>query len=424
MSTTDTDTKSMTIEDMARRASDAARLVADLSTDVRNAVLIDLADRVAANEDAILKANQEDMAASEAAGLDAPKLKRLKLTKEGLAQMRDGLKQVASLEDPVGAVTRSYAVPSGLGVEKVRTPLGVIAMIYEARPGVTVDAFTLCFKAGNACLLKGGKEADRSNRFLAGLIKESLAAHGAPEDAMFAMTSSDREDLRRMLTLSDDIDLVIPRGGAGLIRFVHEHSRIPTIQHFHGVCHVYVDKSADLNKALEIVATGKTSAPATCNSTECVLVHADVAESFVPRLAERAANDGVEIRGDDRFRALGGDTVKPAAEDDYGAEFLDLILAAKVVDSFDDAVDHIGRFSSGHTEAIVATDQATAETFCRRVRSSCVLVNASTRFNDGFQLGLGAEIGISTSRIHAYGPMGLEGLTIERYVVRGEGQTR
>lgn len=401
-------------------------MVADLPGVMRNAVLLDLADRIAGREAEILRANSEDMKAAEAAGVDAPKLKRLKLTPEGLGQMREGLRQIAGLSDPVGQVTRSYAVPSGLKVEKVRTPLGVIAMIYEARPGVTIDAFALCFKAGNACLLKGGKEADRSNRLLASIARESLDANGAPADAMHAITSSDREELKKMLTLSDDIDLVIPRGGAGLIRFVHEHSRIPTIQHFHGVCHVFVDKGADLEKALEIVATGKTSAPATCNTTECVLVHKDVAGAFLPRLIERAGKDGVEIRGDESFvaAAKGAAHVRAASDADWGTEYLDLILAARVVDSFDGAVGHIGRYSSGHTEAIVTEDKATAEAFCRRVRSSCVLVNASTRFNDGFQLGLGAEIGISTSRIHAYGPMGLEGLTIERFVVRGDGQTR
>lgn len=401
-------------------------MVADLPGAVRNAVLLDLAGRIAAGEAEILAANSEDMKAAEAAGVDAPKLKRLKLTTEGLGQMREGLRQIAGLPDPVGQVTRSYTVPSGLKVEKVRTPLGVIAMIYEARPGVTIDAFALCFKAGNACLLKGGKEADRSNRLLASIARASLVANGAPADAMHAITSSDREELKTMLTLSDDIDLVIPRGGAGLIRFVHEHSRIPTIQHFHGVCHVFVDKGADLDEALEIVATGKTSAPATCNTTECVLVHKDVADAFLPRLIERAGKDGVEIRGDDAFvaAAKGAAHVRAATDGDWGTEYLDLILAARVVDSFNDAVAHIGRYSSGHTEAIVTEDKAAGEDFCRRVRSSCVLVNASTRFNDGFQLGLGAEIGISTSRIHAYGPMGLEGLTIERFVVRGDGQTR
>lgn len=421
-----TATATPTIEAIAHAARLACTRVADLTEAERNAVLLDLAERITARGPDILAANARDMATAREAGLDSAKLRRLELTEKGLDQMVAGLRQIASLPDPVGQVTKSYTVPSGLNVEKVRTPLGVIAMIYEARPNVTVDAFSLCFKAGNACLLKGGKEANFANQFLAGLIKESLAACGAPEDAMFAITSSDREEMRRMLTLSDDIDLVIPRGGANLIRFVHEHSRIPTIQHFEGVCHVFVDAGADLDKALEIVATGKTSAPATCNTTECVLVHADVAKAFIPRLVERAAKDGVTIRADERFAAFAGGAacVEPASDADWGTEYLDLILAAKVVDGFEDALAHINRHTSNHTEAVVTEDKPTAEAFCRRVKSSCVLVNASTRFNDGFQLGLGAEIGISTSRIHAYGPMGLEGLTIERFVVRGDGQTR
>lgn len=257
-----------TIEQTARAARLASARVADLPGETRNAVLLDLAGRLATHEAEILAANAQDLAAALAAGLDTPKLRRLELAPAGLAQMSEALRQIAALPDPVGQVTRSDTVPSGLHIQKVRTPLGVIAMIYEARPGVTVDAFALCFKAGNACLLKGGKEADHSNRCLAGLIQASLAAHGVPAEAMTALTTSDRDELRRMLTLSDDIDLVIPRGGTALIRFVHEHARIPTIQHFHGVCHVFVDRAADLDKALAIVATGKSSAPATCNATE------------------------------------------------------------------------------------------------------------------------------------------------------------
>jgi glutamate-5-semialdehyde dehydrogenase len=414
----------MTIERVARAAREASIDVANLPGEVRNSVLLDLAEGVLARKIDILSANAEDMATSETVGLDAPKLKRLKLTSVSLAQMAAGLRQVASLQDPVGEVTRSYTVPSGLEVKKVRTPLGVIAMIYEARPSVTVDAFALCFKAGNSCVLKGGKEADNSNRLLSSIIKETLESHGVPADAMSAITSSDRNELRQLLTLHDDIDLVIPRGGAGLIRFVHEHSRIPTIQHFHGVCHVYVDSSADLDKAIEIVVTGKASAPATCNATECVLIHKDVSDEFIPKLVDRATAEGVEIRGDEQCREIGGSSVQNATNEDYGAEFLDLVLAAKIVDSFDEAVNHIEKFSSNHTEAVLAEDTSIAEEFCRKVRSSCVLVNASTRFNDGFQLGLGAEIGISTNRIHAYGPMGLEGLTIERYIVHGQGQVR
>ena len=414
------------IEDLARAARLACGRVAGLPGSVRDSVLLDLADRIADAEAEILAANEEDTAAARAGGLDDAKIRRLALTPASLAQTRDGLRQIAGLPDPVGRVTRSDTTPAGLRVDRVRTPLGVIAMIYEARPGVTVDAFALCFKAGNACLLKGGREARRSNETLAGLIRASLRAHGAPEEALIALTAADRDEVRRMLTLSDDIDLVIPRGGEALIRFVHEHARIPTIQHFRGVCHVYVDLAADIEKALDIVVNGKCSAPAACNATECVLVHAGVASEFAPRLAERLEAEGVEVRADERFRRAAGDApnVAPAAETDFGAEFLDLVLAARVVDGLEEAVAHIVRYGSDHTEAVVTEDAATADAFCAAVRSSCVLVNASTRFNDGYQLGLGAEIGISTSRIHAYGPMGLEGLTIERFVVRGGGQTR
>lgn len=414
------------IEAVAKEARAASRLVADLSAETRRAVLIDLAERIDREREAILDANNKDMRKAEAAGLDTPKLRRLELTENGLDQLSQGLRQIAALPDPVGEVTRETIVPSGLRVSRVRTPLGVIAMIYEARPGVTIDAFALCFKSGNACILKGGKEAAHSNAFLADLVRRSLRAHGAPEHAIAVITSSEREELKHLLTLSDHIDLVIPRGGEALIRFVHEHSRIPTIQHFRGVCHVYVDKNADLSMALQIVTTGKASAPATCNSTECALVHAGVAERFIPELIQRCADLGITIKGDEHVLTLadGAPNVEPAQSGDWGHEFLDLILAVRVVDSMEVALSHIAKYTSDHTEAIVTRDNVTAEAFCRRVRSSCVLVNASTRFNDGFQLGLGAELGISTTRLHAYGPMGLEGLTIERFVVDGQGQTR
>ncbi|MEM1166636.1 MAG: glutamate-5-semialdehyde dehydrogenase [Planctomycetota bacterium] len=414
--------------DIAAAAADAkaaSRRVATLSTDAKNALLRDLADRVDARRAEILEANDADMAASEAGGLPGPKLKRLKLTETSLDQLSAGVRQIADLPDPIGQITRESTVPSGLRVTKRRTPLGVIAMIYEARPGVTIDAFALCFKAGNAAILKGGKEADRSNRCLAAIAREALRAHGMPEAAITAFISSDREELKRMLQLADSIDLVIPRGGEPLIRFVAEHSAIPTIQHYHGVCHAYIDKAADLDMALEIVATGKTSAPATCNALECVLIHEGVAGAFVPALVARCRADGIELRADERVRArAGAEPVTPASDDDWGTEYLDLILAARVVESFDAALDHLAEYSSGHTDTIVTQDPDTAERFCSAVDSSCTLVNASTRFNDGFQLGLGAEIGISTTKIHAYGPMGLEELTTQRFVVHGTGQVR
>lgn len=410
----------------AARCKQASRTLAFLPSETKDAVLRTLAEGIREHVADILAENREDMAAARGAGIGDAKLRRLELTEASIGQIAEGLEQIASMPDPIGMPTRDDTVPSGLRVKKVRTPLGVVAMIYEARPGVTVDAFALCFKAGNACLLKGGREAAQSNVRLQELARHALRTHGCPESAIELVTTSDRDELKQMLTLTESIDLVIPRGGETLIRFVHEHARVPTIQHFQGVCHVYVDASADLDTALEIVATGKTSSPATCNTTECVLVHESVAAAFVPMLAERAERDGFEIRAEPKFAAAAGgaSSVKPAAGDDFGAEFLDLILAAKVVDSLDEAVAHIARFGSDHTEAIVATDEGAQAEFVRRVTSSCVLVNASTRFNDGFQLGLGAEIGISTSRLHAYGPMGLEELTTQRFVVEGHGQTR
>ena len=414
------------IREAARRAKEASRILASLPSETKNAVLRTLAQLLRTHADTVLAANADDMADARSAGLPDAKLRRLVLTAESITQIADGIEQVAGMPDPIGSITRDGTVPSGLRVRKIRSPLGVIAMIYEARPGVTVDAFVLCFKAGNACLLKGGREAIHSNEALLALARRALAAHGCPAHAIELVTTSDREELKLMLTLSESIDLVIPRGGETLIRFVHEHARVPTIQHFQGVCHVFVDRSADLDKAIEIVATGKTSAPATCNTTECVLVHSDVAGAFVPRLARRAEHDGFQIRGDHRFLSLAGGSraVVAASEHDFGTEFLDLILAAKVVASLDEAIEHITRYASDHTEAIVAEDEDAQREFVARVTSSCVLVNASTRFNDGFQLGLGAEIGISTSRLHAYGPMGLEELTTQRFVVFGQGQTR
>ena len=411
------------IEGLAQGARDAATRVATLSTETKNAVLRDLADRIEAQRDAITQANEQDLAAAREAGIGDAKLNRLKLTPEAIPQMAAGLRQIADLPDPVGAVTKDDVVPSGLRVRKVRCPIGVIMMIYEARPNVTIDAFALCFKAGNACILKGGREAQNSNRVLAALAAEALDAFDAPPAAVTLLTTSDRDEIKQLLSLEQYIDLVIPRGGEQLIRFVHEHSRIPTVQHFHGVCHIYVDAAADPEQALEICTTAKTSSPATCNAAECVLVHEAIASDFLPRLAEKLAAAGVEMRGDCEVCDL-CPTAIPATADDWGHEFLDLILAVKIVPDADAAIAHIQHYASGHTEAVLTTDTSVADDFARRVQSSCVLVNASTRFNDGFQLGLGAEIGISTCKIHAYGPMGLEELTAQRYIVEGAGQTR
>jgi glutamate-5-semialdehyde dehydrogenase len=414
---------SSAIEAAARAARDASRVLAALPTATKDAFLRDLADAIDARQAEVLAASAQDLDSARAAGLAAPKLARLGLTEPSLRQVTDGVRQIASLPDPVGAVVRESVVPSGLRVRRVRTPLGVICMIFEARPGVTIDAFALCFKAGNACLLKGGKEAAGASGLLASIARERLAAHHLPEAAIASIAGLDRETLRHLLTLDTLIDLVIPRGGHELIRFVAQHSKIPTIQHYQGVCHVYIEASADLAMARRVCLNGKVSAPATCNATECVLVDRKIAADAVPALVAEFVAAGVEVRGDPEVVRL-APAAKPASNDDFGKEFLDLIVAMRVIDGLDDAISHIQRFGSGHTEAIVTRDPAMADAFTRRVQSSCVLVNASTRFNDGYQLGLGAEIGISTTRLHAYGPMGLEELTVQRFVVEGDGQTR
>ncbi len=415
--------KVQSIESLAQRSRKAAAELSRLSTAIKNDVLSDLARRIEEAAPEIMRANEQDLTTAKAAGLGDAKLRRLALSDSSIRRMADGLRQVAALDDPVGKITREYAAPSGLLVRKVRCPIGVIMMIYEARPNVTIDALALCFKSGNTCILKGGHEASHSNQMLMDLARQSLAAKGVTPDVAILLTTSDREELKTLLRLDHYIDLVIPRGGTELIQFVHEHSRIPMVQHFHGVCHIFVDASADIERAVDLCATAKTSGPATCNAVECLLVHEKISPTFVPKLAERLKKDSVELRGDSSVCLL-APYATPANEDDWGREFLDLILACKVVPDLDAAIAHIHRYGSNHTDAILSDDTANQKAFVERVQSSCTLVNASTRFNDGFQLGLGAEIGISTSKIHAYGPMGLEELTTQRYVVQGQWQTR
>ena len=416
-------TQERTITEIAKAARAASNEVAVLDDETRAGVLHALSKRLDEHRQRVLDANDEDMRAASENGVAAPKLKRLKLDDASIDQLIDGLNQIAESQDPVGQVTREQTLENGLRVQRQRTPLGVIAMIYEARPGVTVDAFALCFRSGNACVLKGGREASRSNAALAELIRDTLGSHGVTPDAMQSICDISRDEVRTMLTLSDEIDLAIPRGGEALIRFVDEHARMPTVLHYKGVCHIYVDRDADPAQAAEIIATAKTSNPATCNTVECVLVHEAIAQALCAELGPKLQSVGVELHADETICGL-LPWAKPATETDWGAEYLDLILAARTVGSIDEAIEHIERFGSNHTDAIMTMNTETADAFCRRIRSSCVLVNASTRFNDGYQLGLGAELGISTSRVHAYGPMGLEGLTIERWVVQGDGQTR
>lgn len=408
---------------VAQAAADAARGLGALSTNAKNAVLMKVARRVEAAREEILAANAADMEAARARGLASAKLRRLEVTSGSLAQAIAGIGEIAKLADPVGQVTSDVMRPNGLRVRRVRTPLGVIAMIFEARPLVTLDAFALCFKSGNACVLKGGKEAARTAGVLARCVREALAARGLSDGVMAAVNDWSREQVAELVAMEGLVDLAIPRGGPELIAFVRQHAKVPCIFHAAGVCHVYVDASADAAMATGIVVNGKTSAPATCNATECVLVHAQAAGRVLPGLAMELSRCGVVMHADERARALMAGAVA-ATEGDWGREYLDLEIAVRVVDSMEEALAHIARYGSDHTEAIVTQDEGQAAEFVARVRSSCAVVNASTRFNDGFQLGLGAEVGISTSRLHAYGPMGLEELTTTRFVVEGNGQVR
>ena len=411
------------VRQLAEGARAASQASASLDGAQRVALLRAMADAVAAGSDDILKANAVDMQRAADAGTTGAMLDRLKLDADRVAGIVTAIREVAELPDPIGQITRSDVRPNGLQVDKVRIPLGLIAMIYEARPNVTADAAALCLRAGNAVLLRGGSEARDSNIAIAACLHRALRDQGLPAEAVSLVEDTAREHVLELLQLSDLIDLAIPRGGEKLIRFVAEHARVPVIKHYKGVCHLYVDRAADPALALKLAIDGKLSRPGVCNALETMLVHADVAEQWLPgALAELSAR-GAEIRGCDRTRALFADAV-PATEADYDAEYLAPILAVRVVDGIDGAIAHIHRYTSDHTEVIASTDTAASDRFIREIRSSAVVVNASSRFNDGSALGLGAEIGISTTRLHAYGPMGLESLTIERYVVRGEGQVR
>jgi glutamate-5-semialdehyde dehydrogenase len=394
-----------------------------LDTPGKRALLNDMADALERRIDDVLRANAQDMQHAADKGVQGAMLDRLRLDPARVAGIAQALREVAQLADPVGVVTRQETLANGVTVERVRIPLGVIAMIYEARPNVTADAAALCLMAGNAVILRGGSEAIHSNRAIAAALHEALQAHGLPTAAVTLVEDLSRETMVALLQLSDLVDLAIPRGGEGLIRFVTEHARVPVIKHYKGVCHLYVDRLADLALALNLLIDGKTSRPGVCNALETVLVHRDVADAFLPRAAAALRERGVELRGDQATRALVPEA-NPATEDDFAAEFLDLIIALRVVDSLDEAIAHIRRFGSDHTEVIATSDASTAQRFVQSLRSAVVMVNASSRFSDGGQLGLGAEIGISTTRLHAYGPMGAESLTIERFVVRGEGQVR
>jgi glutamate-5-semialdehyde dehydrogenase len=409
---------------LAQRAKDASRVLANASTAQKNAVLRRAADALrGAAGDRVIEANAQDMAAAEQMGLSKAMLDRLQLDRTRLDGVADGLEQVVSLPDPVGILVEERVLENGLRVGKMRAPLGLIGIIYESRPNVTADAASLCLKSGNAVLLRGGKEAFHSNTAIAEVFTQALADEGLPPEAVTLLPTTDRQATLVMIGLDGIVDMVIPRGGEGLIRFVAEHAKVPVIQHYKGVCHVFVDRSADPDMALEIALNAKVQRPGVCNAMETLLVDAAVAPTFLPKLGAAMRAKGVEIHADDRAAAhLNG--VKPASEADWDTEYLDLILNVGVVDGIDAAIEHVAKHGSNHTEAIVTKDAAHADRWLREVDASLVLVNASTRFNDGFALGLGAEIGISTTKLHAYGPMGLAELCTLKWVGQGEGQVR
>ncbi|HLT69033.1 MAG TPA: glutamate-5-semialdehyde dehydrogenase [Acidimicrobiales bacterium] len=411
------------IAELGARAKAASRVLATTSTATKDAALLTAADLLVERVDDVLAANAEDVEREQAAGASATVLDRLRLTPARVEGMADGLRQVAALPDPVGEVGSGWTRPNGLRISTVRVPLGVVAIIYENRPNVTSDAFGLCLKSGNAAFLRGSSGAIRSNVAIAGVLREALAKSGLPEDALVLVEDTSREAAVEFMRQRDHVDCLIPRGGPSLIRSILENATVPYVIDGDGNCHVYVDAAADLDMAVEVVANAKTQRPSVCNAAETLLVHRAVADRFLPQVAPRL--EGVELVGDEATRAtLGEDRVAPATEDDWANEFLDLKLAIRVVDSLDEAIDHITRYGTGHSEAIVTTDLRAADRFTTEVDAAAVLVNASTRFVDGEQFGFGAEIGISTQKLHARGPMGLRELTTEKYVVRGEGHTR
>lgn len=408
---------------MGDRAVAAARALAQLSARRKNAILMAMADELDARVATLLAANAKDMEAGRQAGLSAAMLDRLLLNEGRIAGMSKGLRAVAGLKDPVGTRISRWIRPNGLVIHKVRVPIGVIAIIYEARPNVTADAAGLCLKAGNAVILRGGKEALNSNAAIVEAMMAGGRKKGLPDDAIHLVMTTDRDAVRELVQLEGRVDLVIPRGGENLIRAVTEQARVPVIKHYKGVCHVYVDVTANLDMALKIVENAKCQRPGVCNAIEKVLVHQAIAEKFLPAMAERLKLRGVELRGDEEARRIVPD-MKPAVEDDWYAEYLDLILAVKVVSDVGSAIQHINHYGSHHSDAIVTSDEAAQKKFTDEVDSATVYVNASTRFTDGGEFGMGAEIGISTDKIHARGPMALEELTTYKYVILGNGQIR
>ena len=412
-----------TIDDLAKQARRASIALMALSTTTKNAVLMRVAELLELKREQLQDANGKDLAAGKEKGLSPAMLDRLRLSDAVVNGMITGLHELCGLPDPIGKIENLVKRPNGLQVGRMRVPLGVIAMIYESRPNVTVDAAALCLKTGNAVILRGGSEAIHSNLALADLLQQALGEHQLDRNAVQVIPVTDRQAISQLLTLEEDIDLVIPRGGESLIRFVTAHSRIPVLKHYKGVCHLYVDKDADLAKAVPLAVNSKAHRPGVCNALEGLLVHSDIAAAFLPQAVQALTACGVELRGCPQSVALAAG-IQAADPEDWGTEFLDLILCIKVVQDFAEAKQYIATYGSHHTESIVTENYSTAQRFIAEIDASAVMVNASTRFNDGGELGLGAEIGISTTKLHAYGPMGLEELTTRKFVVFGQGQIR
>ena len=417
----------MDIKDYMQQLGQAARLasraMAKADTQTKNQALLLIAAAIRREAHALLAANQQDLAAAKANGMEDAMLDRLTLTEKSIANMAEGLTQIASLPDPIGEMSDFKYRPSGIQIGKMRVPLGVIGIIYEARPNVTIDAAGLCIKSGNACILRGGSEAIHCNQALAKLVHEGLTKAGLPESAVLVVETTDRAAVGELITMKTYVDVIVPRGGKGLIERISNEARIPVIKHLDGNCHVYVDDEADLDKAVRILENSKTQRLGTCNTAESLLVARSIAPTALPLLANMLVSKGIEIRGCAETRAIVKEAV-PATEEDFYTEYLDAIISCKVVADVDEAIAHINQHSSQHTEAIVTENYTKARQFLREVDSSSVMVNASTRFADGFEYGLGAEIGISTDKLHARGPVGLEGLTSLKYIVLGNGEVR
>jgi glutamate-5-semialdehyde dehydrogenase len=408
---------------LGQRARAASPLVASADTARKNAALLAMAEAIGASRESLAEANSLDLAAGREKGLSGAMLDRLALTQPRIDAMLEGLRQVAALADPIGAMTDLRYMPSGIQVGRMRVPLGVIGIIYESRPNVTVEAASLCLKAGNACILRGGSEAIHSNTAIAASIRQGLAVAGLPADAVQVVETTDRGAVGELITMPEFVDVIVPRGGKGLIERISKDARVPVIKHLDGVCHVYIDDYADVEKAIRIAVNAKTHRYGVCNAMETLLVAFSMAEKVLPGLVDQFHAAGVELRGCNRTRAVRSGIVQ-ATEEDWYAEYLAPVLAIRIVDSLDEAIRHINHYGSQHTDAIVTENYTRARRFLREVDSSSVMVNASTRFADGFEYGLGAEIGISTDKIHARGPVGLEGLTSQKYVVLGDGHVR